>query len=685
MIVPHDGAADLEHLGRVFIRPPDDLTPPPAPDDRRVSGVRRRDQPNELRTYRSLEEWRAHAAALRRRILISTGLWPLPERTALNAVFFGRVEREGYSVENIYFESRPGFFVTGNLYRPLGRAGPFPGVLNPHGHWDEGRLANDEMASLPGRGISFARQGYVAFVYDMVGYVDSRQVPHTFGGPVPELWSFSVMGLQLWNSMRAVDFLVALPDVDPRCLACTGASAGGTQTFMLTAVEDRVTVSAPVNMVSAHFQGGCVCENAPNLRIATNNVEIAALMAPRPMLLVACTGDWTCNTPAVEYPAIKAIYRLFGAEDRLSYVQIDAGHNDNLASREATYAFFNRWLQPEPEENDPREQPFAAEDEGRLRVFPGSGPLPGAMGAGDMFRQHVTRAGDMLARHWPRQAGDLAAFRAMFGPALADILPVTWPDTVWSESLGAVEQEQYVLERLLLGRPGLGDQLPALLFRPPGWTGGSAVLVVHAAGKAALVDTAGRRPGPLIRELLARKRAVLAIDVFLTGEYHTPAGRAGRDQGVPFFTTYNYTDTAWRAHDIVTALAYLAERAPQCELALLGIGEAGLWAVLARALAPMPVRAVIDAAAFAIDNDADYVERLFVPGLRAVGGLATALALAAPAPTFIHNAGGNFAIPDITALYAALGCPEAPVCQDDEASTETIVEWLLVTRIPAPR
>jgi dienelactone hydrolase len=674
-MMPHDRATHLDDLGRVFQWRPADLTPQPAPADRRVSEVRRTDQPNALPTYGSLEEWQARAATLRRHILMSAGLWPLPERTALNPVIFGRVEREDYSVENVYFESYPGFFVTGNLYRPLGRVGPCPAVLNPHGHWEEGRLVHHELASLPARGISFARQGYVAFLYDMVGYLDSRQVPHTFGGPVEELWGFSVMGLQLWNSLRAVDFLVTLPDVDPRRLACTGESGGGTQTIMLTAIEDRITVSAPVNMVSAHFQGGCVCENAPNLRLATTNVEIAALMAPRPMLLVACTGDWTRDTPAVEYPAIRAIYGLFHAEGRISHVLVDAEHNYNLASREAVYAFFGRWLPRAPAAGDPREQPLTVEADEDVRVFPGVGPLPGGMGAGDLVRQHVERVGDVLARHWPRRADDLAAFRDVFGPALAHVVPVAWPETISVETLGSAEQDQFRLERMLLGRTGLGDQLPALLFRPPGWTGDAAVLIVHGAGKAALIDAPRRRPGTLIRELLARDRAVLAVDVFLTGEYHTHAGRAGRDHGIPFFTTYNRTDAALRAHDVVTGLAYLAERVSRSSVALIGVGEAGLWCLPARALAPMPVPAVVDVADFSGD-DASYVERLFIPGLRGAGGLLTALALAAPAPTFIHNAHGSFPIPEVAGVYAALGCPDALMHQDGEAAPEAIAAWL---------
>ncbi|MGN6699375.1 MAG: alpha/beta hydrolase family protein, partial [Thermomicrobiales bacterium] len=268
-----------------------------APADRRLREVRDYNTAYPLPVFDTLAAWQRRAAELRQHILVSAGLWPLPERGPLRPILSGRLERDGYSVEKIYFESLPGFFVTGNLYRPLGCGGPLPAILNPHGHSRRGRLTNDEVFSTPARCITFARQGYVAFTYDMIGYLDSKQLSHRFGGPAEHLWGLSLAGLQLWNSLRAVDFLCALPDVDPARIGCTGESGGGTQTFLLTAVDERIAVAAPVNMVSAHMQGGCLCENPPLLRVATTNVEIAALAAPRPLLLVSATGDWTCNTP----------------------------------------------------------------------------------------------------------------------------------------------------------------------------------------------------------------------------------------------------------------------------------------------------------------------------------------------------------------------------------------------------
>ena len=181
---------------------------------------------------------------------------------------FDDIKHPDYVVSKVYFESLPGFFVTGNLYRPIGD-GPFPAVLSPHGHWANGRLENTAINSGPGRAIGLARQGFVVFTHDMIGYNDSRQLTHTFGGRRENLWGLSLGGLQLWNSIRALDFLETLPYVRRDGFGVTGESGGGTQTFLLAAVDERVAVAAPVNMISLHMQGGCLCENLPGLRLDT--------------------------------------------------------------------------------------------------------------------------------------------------------------------------------------------------------------------------------------------------------------------------------------------------------------------------------------------------------------------------------------------------------------------------------
>jgi len=292
------------------------------PVDRRTTEPRHLDLPYTFDAPESREEWVARAAYLKKHILCSAGLCPEPPRGQLNARVFGLVDRGDHTVEKVYFESLPGFYVTGNLYRPKKTSGKSPGLLNTHGHWDWGRLERGVDASHPERAQSFAKLGFVTFSYDMVSYGDAVTFGESRGieghrsvgwGDRESLWGLSLMGLQLWNSLRAVDFLVSLPDVDLGRIGITGESGGGTQTFLLTAVDSRITASSPVNMISAHMQGGCACENAPNLRVDTNNMEIGVLAAPRPLLLIAATGDWTKDTLTLEFPAIRSVYRLLGA------------------------------------------------------------------------------------------------------------------------------------------------------------------------------------------------------------------------------------------------------------------------------------------------------------------------------------------------------------------------------------
>src|SRR4051812_38212286 len=294
--------------------------------------------------FTNREAWQERAAFLKKQILASAGLLPMPEKLPLNAQVFDKLDRQGYSVEKVLLETMPGFYLGGNLYRPLGRQGPFPGVVSPHGHWAYGRLENTALVSVPGRAISLARQGYVVFTYDMIGQNDTDQIPHHWSEARFDLWNIGPMGIQLWDSIRATDFVASLPDVDPTRIVATGASGGGTQTFFLTAVDDRIKAAAPVNMISATMQGG-VCENAAGLRAGWpdfSNMVAGALIAPRPLLLVSNSGDWTVDTPKEVYPSIQSIYRLFGVEKNVENVHfMGKVHNYDKDSREAVYRFFS--------------------------------------------------------------------------------------------------------------------------------------------------------------------------------------------------------------------------------------------------------------------------------------------------------------------------------------------------------
>jgi dienelactone hydrolase len=509
--------------------------------------------------FTSADEWSRRATHIKELILASAGLVPMPERTPLRAQAFDEITRADYIVSKVYFESLPGFFVTGNLYRPVGD-GPFPAILSPHGHWAYGRLENSAVASVPGRSINLARQGFVVFAYDMIGYNDSRQLEHRlFGGPGEKLWSLSIAGLQLWNSIRALDFLETLPYVRRDAIGATGASGGGTQVFLLAAVDERVAVAAPVNMISLHMQGGCLCENQPGLRLDTNNVEIAATIAPRPLLMVSATGDWTTNTMQKEYPAVRALYALKGAADRVHGVQFEAPHNYNRDSREAVYAWMARWLQNAPADVKREERTFTAD------------PLPDLL----VFHHRPFPAEAMTAAQLTRNWIDVARRQLS-----------TMPLDMRSRLL-----------RLALGYGTPSTAASSAAPSPPSNRGSRRTVL--AAG----IDET------LARQLRSAGFSVQAIDF-------TPFDNQEAEK-IPHFDSYNRTAASQRVADIVEAL-----RASP-DAALVASGDHALAGLLATSVEPGR-RAVLDVGEFDTTSDAAFVERLYMPGLRKAGDLSTA-------------------------------------------------------------
>ncbi|MCF0070407.1 acetylxylan esterase [Dyadobacter sp. CY261] len=320
-------------------------------------------------------EWEARAAQIRQQIRDGMDLQTLPEKPTSAPIIHSRKEMDGYSIENVAFESMPGIYVTGNLYKPLKKQKSYAAVLAPHGHGENphGRFREQTQK----RCATLARMGAIVFVWDMVGQGDSRQCEHKMA---------KALKLQTINSIRALDFLLSIPGVDPNRVACTGESGGGTQAFLLAALDNRVKVSVPVVMVSAYFFGGCVCESGLPIHkkgdYQTNNVEIAALAAPRPMIMISDGGDWTKNTPDVEYPFMQKVYALYGKKDNLEAVHLaNEKHDYGPSKRKAMYAFTAKHLKLDlkavtNKEGQIDEEPAKVLEQKDLAVFNTSHPRP---------------------------------------------------------------------------------------------------------------------------------------------------------------------------------------------------------------------------------------------------------------------------------------------------------------------
>ena len=308
--------------------------------------------------WNDAQSWGKRAQAIRENMLAGMQWDKISKFDGkINFIKHSKKIMKGYSVENIAIESFPGFYVTGNLYRPLQRLKQYAAILSPHGHLKDKRFTNYVQL----RSAYLASKGAIVFSYDMVGFGESNQVRHEM--PISLL-------LQTWNSKRVLDYLISLPEVDPQRIGMTGGSGGGTQTFVLTALDQRIKVSVPVVQVSAHFFGGCVCESGMPIHktatLQTNNVEIAAMAAPRPLLLISNGNDWTRNTPNVEFPYIKKVYAAMGKSQQLENIHLTREKHDyGYSKRIAAYAFLTKHLKLDSDKSF-QENQF---DEGFIEVL----------------------------------------------------------------------------------------------------------------------------------------------------------------------------------------------------------------------------------------------------------------------------------------------------------------------------
>lgn len=287
--------------------------------------------------YQDSTEWNARKACLKKEVREKLQIDPvLAKRVAANPILSGIRKYDGYSVQNFALETLPGLYVCGSIYSPLTK-GKHALILCPNGHWPDGRYNLDEQT----RFATLARMGAVCVSYDLFGWGESElQVSY------PAHRTSEAHIIQIVNGLSILDYMLTRSDIDPKRVASNGGSGGGSQVVLLSILDDRFTAACPTVSLASHFDGGCPCESGMPISLScggTNNAELMASFAPKPLLVVSDGGDWTASVPELEFPYLQRIYSFFKAEKNVSNVHLpDEGHTFGINKRKAVYDFFIR-------------------------------------------------------------------------------------------------------------------------------------------------------------------------------------------------------------------------------------------------------------------------------------------------------------------------------------------------------
>ena len=695
---------------------PDDL-----PRDHRLDDLRTLNGFFPFQPVSNLKQWKQRQSDIKRRILVSQGLWPLPTKTPLNAVIHSRVDRDDYVVDRVFFESIPGNYVTGSLYRPKGKTGPFPVVLSPHGHWKEGRFydAGEETVSkqikagaeqftqggrfpLQARAVQLARMGCMVFHYDMTGYADAVQIGHRpdkwkhLDGA--ENWGFmsvqadlrlqNMMGLQTWNSIRAVDFVSELENVDRSRIGVTGASGGGTQSMILGAIDERIAASMPCVMVSTAMQGGCTCENAPLLRIGQGNIDIAAATAPRPLGLTAA-DDWTIELETKGYPDLVRVYELMGVPERITAVfHTQFRHNYNQVNRAAMYAFFNQYFGlgfASIAEKD-----FQPLSQSESTVWNSEYPKPSGDQLGDLHEIRLlaiaARDSDRhMSRLVPDSSDTLNAYRDVVGGAWETMLgrradqvgQVVYKETSLTEMAGVA------IHAGSLRNVDNEEEFPILQLDPADKAvDRGTVIWVTDDGKSTIFDQ-GKIRQDIVTLVKAGYRVVVP-DLFGQGELAAAANpeqaqrmwfQQSGDKGWHQFSGYtfgfNHCLFAQRTHDLMSVVAYASQLGEVC---MIGAGKtAGPLVAAACSQSSQQIeRCIVDFDGFRFAELNRHDDPMFVPGAVKYFGVDGLVSLAAPASMVVF--GGDY--PVAKRVYRASGVADRLQVSDLKPSSKNRVDLL---------
>ncbi len=677
----------------------------------------------------SVADWQQRSDRVRNILRVTLGLWPAPTRTPLKPTIHGRISFDDYTIEKVILESAPGFFLTGNLYRPSPSNSKqrHPAVLSPHGHFpggrfiDEGqhgvrmkiaagaeRFENGGRSFMQSRCVQLARMGCVVFHYDMIGYGDSLQIPldvaHRFSGlrrsftepPITGFYSarseqhlFNPMGLHVWNSQRALDFLSSLPDVDPERIAVTGGSGGGTQTFMLCAVDDRPLVSVPVVILSTTRQGGCTCENISGLRWGSFNLEFAALHAPKPQMLISA-DDATRTMTERGFPELSSLYQLLGSRSHVSHTSLlHFPHNYNYVSRTAMYHWLNRHLQLGHEEPI-LERDYDRQSQEKLTVWNEQHPQPSSHPEFvDQLRDWFAEdAQQQLAALTPDQPGQMQRYRHVVGKGWSVILrklPSHFAPT-WSP-LKTIQQSGNEVthgELSYLTFNGRQARLPVVRIKPSTTNRSptSSLIWFHPRGKASLTEANGTLRSE-VQRALENGHVVIGADLFQQGEYLGGKTAPQRQRHLPgeeafagWTYCYNLPLFAQRTYDAMAVMSWATQQHQDAgKFNLLARGQAGPIAGAALALGSWSRlrSSFIETEGFRFKNVEHVYDADFLPGAVKYGDLPGLLALAAPQRLRISGE-SEASLSLVRAAYHSEGLSDH--LQLGDWTAQEAIEWL---------
>lgn len=596
----------------------------------------------------TLDEWTGQRVTLRHRLIASLRLpgdvtAPASARGELQARVVGQTDRsrDGYVIELIEFQSSPRVYVSAALYRPANPTGTrLPAVFSPHGHWQTGKHSRHIQI----RSVNLARRGYVVLVVDTIGHGERTFMGHRPPAAHALLSSgASLVGLQVWDNVRGLDYLCSRPDVDAARIGVTGASGGGNHTMYLAAVDERVAVAVPVcsvEMLEVYFQKSqCICETVPDLLTYTDKPQLLGLIAPRPLLVMNGMRDPGFSTLSARraFDQIRRIYHLFpGGDERLALFETNVEHSYDRAMRERAYAWFDRWLGGASAEDALARSTEAAtwveaEEADTLRVW---GPL----GAGNQPKDAHTLASYFaaIAPPPPTSAASDGAGATSLRRRLMDDAYGGWPEreTLRVDAIDTMTRDDCAME-LLVYWSEHGVPVPALLFRPlPAPEAAMpAVLYTSAAGKARTPELRA------IHDVVRAGAAVLAIDYRGQGETAGAGGAQGEQAAVERGILLHRPLFAGRVWDVLRGVEYLRTR-PDVDA-----GRVYVWGEDASALLALHAAALDEAVAGAVcsglpdsyrapsdGSDVQLAPWLVVPDLLRITDVAELRALVAPRP-----------------------------------------------------